>query len=212
MFVSITPSAHEFLRDLPEHKYRKKDIAFNGRTFVETPHPINAKGLSQYLHNFLINPTPQFPSLFYDPKPPYYIHPYSFIDTREFAPLDYKNCGLPGDDPNPYSMFAHRDPDSSFIYYEYTNWSNGESTTRHQFSHIDHLSPILSAICYYWHISIFRPPRSHLEAAGAVLNAIGLGYLSHRNLPPHPTQTTEFIPQNLEFNPKAKSLYGVTDE
>lgn len=189
MNVSTTDLAWSNLREFPPHKYRRSDIAFNGRTFVKTEHIQTAKGLSSMLVSFLTNSHQEHPREYYIPHIEHLlqIDPSSFIDCREWAEQDYELVGLPGDPPKPESLIAIRDESSNNKKYthiwNYTTWSDGDDVFPRLLQIPTRCLEIGYSISYYWHICITRPPRSNAEGFSAFLNAVGMGYLRHPLLP-----------------------------
>lgn len=195
MYCSTTNFAWINLKEMPPHKHRQADIAFNGRTFVKIEHDTNARGLSELLTSFLTNNKQEHPREFYIPHQSHLlqIDPQHFIDCRdpEVIEDDYFRVGLPGDPPNtdylrPIRVPPHNIPNlprSQILEYNYTNWSNGDTTSKHALKISERCLDIAYSIVYYWHISMGRPPKSNGEAFGALINAIGLGYLRHPILP-----------------------------
>lgn len=202
MYISLTDTAYLYLRDLPEHKYRKKHIEYLSNQFITIDQGKNAKGISNYIHNFLVNPTPNIPyPTYYSLTPPYSIRPETFVDMRdpEIQLTDYELYGEPGCPTDPelllpkFSKVGVYDPDTNGlkfrtnIRYEYTNWMlTDEPLVRHHLTLDPTLLPIIYTIVSYWHIALNKPPKSAKESASALLNAIGLGALQHKLLPaPH---------------------------
>ncbi len=191
--VSISNEAWTNLSDkysLNNHKNRRPDIAFNGRAFVLIPHNTNARGLSKFLANFLINPNIAVPSTFYYSTSPYTIKPYAFQDMRDFADTDYDQFGYPGQPLDPIIRKlasippnAHRDRPLQYTTWTNTQGTNEQQEIRQRILHLpDHqVQAMFTAaqdIVDYWHIALgARLPRSKKEKFSALLNVLGLGYL-----------------------------------
>lgn len=203
--ISTTVTAWSNLLNLAPHKRRRQEIVFDGKTFNLIPHGISARGLSNFLINFLLRPSNSIDQFNYSREPPHYILPETFVDTRpdHIKEIDYALL-QPGQsistlDPEFLFQLIHHPTDQP-----YTTWGDPtDDITNHNLEFPRSLLPHISRIVDYWHISSpgGRFPRSSVEQTSAFLNALGHQQLTHELLlPPPPKPPKHFSAQDAMLN------------